>query len=104
MDTLIQKTVKIAIEKGLIEVKNKIIMDSTHTNAMFHHISPREELMKQAKELRKAVYKIDEIMHDKMPKKRESTIYKELLAIIKGDGRFTVIPEIKEKAALLEET
>ena len=55
MDKLINKTVEIALEKGLIEVKNKIIVDSTHTNAMFHHISPREELIRQAKELRKSV-------------------------------------------------
>lgn len=36
---------------------------------MYQHISPREELIKQAKELRKAVYKIYEIMHDKVSKK-----------------------------------
>ena len=91
MDKLINKTVEIALEKGLIEVKNKIIVDSTHTNAMYHHISPREELIKQAKELRKSVYKIDETMHDKMPKKRESSglledqikYTKELLDVIK---------------------
>lgn len=41
MDKLIEKTVEIAIEKGLIDVKNKIIVDSTHTHAMFNHISPR---------------------------------------------------------------
>lgn len=40
MDKLINKTVEIALEKGLIEVKNKIIVDATHTNAMFHHITP----------------------------------------------------------------
>ena len=68
MDKLIGKTVEIAIEKGLIEIKNKIIVDSTHTNAMYNHISPREELVRQAKELRKFIYKIDEPMHDKMPK------------------------------------
>lgn len=73
MDKLIEKTVQLALEKGLIEVKNKIIVDSTHTNAMYSHISPREELIRQAKNLRKAVYKIDGTMHDKMPKKREST-------------------------------
>ena len=70
MDTLINKTVELALENGIIEAKNKIIVDSTHTNAMFQHISPREEMIKQAKELRKAVYKIDESMHDKMPKMR----------------------------------
>ena len=73
MDKLINKTVEIALEKGLIEVKNKIIVDSTHTNAMYHHISPREELIRQAKELRKSVYKIDESMQDKMPKKKEAS-------------------------------
>lgn len=112
MDKLIAKTVEIAIKEGLIEVKNKIIQDSTHTNAMYQHISPREELIKQAKELRKSVYKIDETMHDKMPKKRESTglledqieYTKELLNLLKEDARFTTIPNIKEKINLLEET
>ena len=112
MNKLISKTVEIAIEKGLIEVKNKLIVDSTHTNAMYSHISPREELIRQAKELRKSVYKIDESMHDKMPKKREATglledqieYTKELLKIIKKDKRFIKLPSIKEQVDLLEET
>ncbi len=112
MDKLINKTVEIALEKGLIEVKNKIIVDSTYTNAMFNHISPREELIRQAKELRKSVYKIDESMHNKMPKKRESSglledqikYTKELLKIIDEDGRFRRIPGIKEQIDYLEET
>lgn len=112
MDKLIAKTVEIAIKEGVIEVKNKLIQDSTHTNAMYQHISPREELIKQAKELRKSVYKIDETMHDKMPKKRESTglledqieYTKELLNLLKEDVRFTTIPNINEKINMLEET
>lgn len=112
MDILIKKTVEIAIEKGLIEVKNKIIVDSTHTNAMFHHISPREELIRQAKNLRKSVYRVDENMHDKMPKKKEASglledqmeYTKELLSLLKEDGRFDKIPDIKEEMDLLEET
>ena len=112
MDKLIAKTVEIALVEGVIEVKNKIIQDSTHTNAMYQHISPREELIKQAKELRKSIYKIDETMHEKMPKKRESTglledqieYTKELLNLVKEDVRFTTIPEINEKINMLEET
>lgn len=112
MDKLINKTVEIALEKGLIEVKNKIIVDSTHTNAMFRHVSPREELIKQAKELRKSIYKMDESMHAKMPKKREASglledqieYTKELLKIVKDDGRFTALPGIKEQVDYLEET
>lgn len=112
MDKLINKTVEIALEKGLIEIKNKIIVDSTHTNAMYHHISPREELIRQAKELRKSVYKIDETMHDKMPKKKEASglledqieYTKELIKLLKEDGRFTVMPGVKEQIDYLEET
>lgn len=112
MDKLISKTVEIALEEGVIEVKNKIIQDSTHTNAMYQHISPREELIKQAKELRKSIYKIDETMHDKMPKKSENTglledqikYTKELLGLVKDDARFTTIPAINEKINMLEET
>ena len=112
MDELINKTVEIALEKGLIKIKNKIIVDSTHTNAMYSHISPREELIRQAKKLRKSVYKIDESMHEKMPKKREATglledqieYTKELLKVVKNDKRFTALPGIKEQIDLLEET
>lgn len=112
MDKLIEKTVELALDKGLIESKNKIIVDSTHTNAMFSHISPREELIRQAKELRKSIYKIDENMHDKMPKKRESSglledqieYTKELLKIVRSDKRFPNLPAIKEQIDLLEET
>ena len=103
---------KVRGEKGLIEVKNKIIVDSTHTNAMFHYILPREELIKQAKELRKSIYKIDKSMHEKVQKKREASgilddqidYTKELLKIVKDDGRFTVLPGIKEQVDYLEET
>jgi hypothetical protein len=111
MDKLIRKTVEIAIEKGLIEVKNKIIIDSTHTNAMFSRISPREELIRKAKDLRKEMYRIDESYTKKVPKKRETSglledqlIYtKELLEVAKGDERFTAIPQINEKINYLEE-
>ena len=112
MDKLIAKTVEIALKEGIITSKNKLIQDSTHTNAMYQHISPREELIKQAKELRKSIYRIDETMHDKMPKKKERTglledqieYTKELLDLLRDDERFTTIPNIKEKMNLLEET
>lgn len=112
LDKLIAKTVELALKEGLIEVKNKIIEDSTHTNARFQHISPREELIRQAKLLRKSVYSIDETMHDKMPKKREASglleeqieYTKELIKLLREDERFTKIPSINEQINLLQET
>ena len=79
---------------------------------MFSHISPREELIRQAKNLRKSVYKIDESMHEKMPKKREASglledqieYSKELLNVLKEDGRFEKLPNIKEQMEYLKET
>ena len=93
-------------------MKFKIIVDSTHTNAMYSHISPREELIRQTKNLRKSVYKIDESMHNKMPKKRESSgiledeikYCEELLGLLKEDGRFEKIPSISEQMEYLKET
>ncbi|HHV92892.1 MAG TPA: IS1182 family transposase [Pseudomonas aeruginosa] len=112
MDKLIKKTVELALERGLIEVKNKIIVDSTHTNAIYHHISPREELIRQAKELRKSIYKYDETMHDKMPRKKEASgiledqieYTKELLNIIKKEEKMLKYPGIEEQVNYLEET
>ena len=112
LDKLIGKTVELALKEGLIEIKNKIIQDSTHTNARFAHISPREELIRQARVLRKNIYKIDESMREKMPKKREATglledqiqYTKELLELLRGDERFTKIPSIEEQMNILEET
>lgn len=111
MNQLIGKTVELAIEKGIIQSKIKIAVDSTHTHAMFSHISPRQALINESKKLRKAIYQIDESYKDKMPKKRESTglledeiqYIKELLEIVESDARFTTLPETKEKISYLKE-
>lgn len=108
MNQLIGKTVEIALEKGIIKSKVKIIVDSTHTDARFSHISPRQKLINESKKMRKAIYEIDEPMHDKMPKKREASglledemeYVRELLDVVKADGRFHQLPAIKEKNRL----
>ncbi len=79
---------------------------------MYSHISPREELIRQAKKLRKSVYKIDETMKEKMPKKKEATglledqlkYTEELIEVVKLDKRFIKLPGIKEEIEYLEET
>ena len=112
MDKLIKKTVEIAIEEGVIEKKAKIIVDSTHTMARYGKLSPREELIRQAKNLRKSIYQIDERMKEKMPEKRENTgiledmneYVDELLKIVKSNPIFEKIRGIKEQIDYLEET
>lgn len=111
MDILLSKTVQLALESGVINAKNMLITDSTHSNSLYSHISPREMLIRQAKTLRKLIYDIDETMKDKMPKKREASglledqidYTKELLDLIKEDEKFTHVPAIKEQIDYLEE-
>lgn len=111
LDLMISKTVEIALTKGVISVKNKLIQDSTHTNAMFQHISPREELIKRAKELRKAVYAVAPEMKEKMPKKRENPgiledviLYcNELTELIESEEGFENCTAVLERMNYLKE-
>lgn len=111
LDLLISKTVEIALGSGVLNAKAQLIMDSTHTNAMFQHISPREELIKRAKDLRKAVYAVDPNMKEKMPKKRETSgiledemeYCKELIDLIDSDPRMEAFNPVNERKAYLKE-
>lgn len=111
MDTLITKTVDLAITKGIIKKKNIGITDSTHTLSMYGQITPREKLIEVSKNLRKKLYKLDESIKDKMPKKREASgiledeiqYCNELLDVINEDGRFIEVPNVEENMRLLKE-
>jgi hypothetical protein len=56
---LIYKTVDIALENDLIKSKT-IIVDATHTKSRCNQKSSKEFLMEKSKNVRKAVYQIDE--------------------------------------------
>lgn len=111
MDLLISKTVKLALDKKILKKRNIGIVDSTHTLALYGHISPREKMITESKKLRAKIYAIDPEMKDKMPKKREISgliedeidYCKELVALISSDERFTEIPGIKESINSLNE-
>lgn len=110
LDILIEKTVQIAIDKGIIESKS-IIVDATHTKSRYNSHSIREVLQEQAKKLRKAVYDTDEKTKKMMPEKNtEDSVEKEveycdrLVKIIEGMPVVPNLPSIKEKMNLLKET
>lgn len=110
LDILINKTVTIALEKGIIKTKS-IIVDATHTKARYNQKTPREILQERAKQLRKSVYQIDETMKEKFPAKNtEDSLLKEidycnsLLSVIKGKEGICDYPKVSEKINLLEET
>ncbi len=80
LDMLIGKTVEIALEKEIIKSKT-IIVDATHTKARYNQKSPKEFLQEKSKNVRKAVYQIDESMKEKFPSKTTSNEVKDELTI-----------------------
>ena len=78
LDLLIEKTVQIAIEEGVLNSKT-IIIDATHTKARYNQQSAREVLLQRAKLLRKEIYGIDESYKDKFPKKVTSGLLEDVI-------------------------
>lgn len=110
LNILINKTVSIAIEKGIIRSKS-IIVDATHTGSRSNPYSAIEVLRERAKLLRKTVYQFDEGFKEQMPKKnvdnqleKELIYCKELEELIQKEESISNIPAVKEKLNLLKET
>jgi transposase len=110
LNLLISKTVSIAIEKGIVRSRS-IIVDATHSFSRSNPYSALEVLRERSKLLRKAVYAVDEDLKGSMPKKNESgelekelAYSKELAKHIGSDQTLSLIPAVKEKLNLLNET
>lgn len=108
LNLLIRETIRIAIREGIIKRASEVIVDATHSKARYGKLSPREELQRQAKEIRKEIYKINAGMKEKMPAKRETGILEDQIKyteeLIKAVEDYREIPGIKEKINYLEET
>ena len=109
LDMLIGKTVEIALEKNIIK-SNAIIVDATHTKARYNQKSPKEFLQEKSKNVRKAIYKMDESMKDKFPAKNttnevkdEVTYCEKLIEVIEKEPKVAQVPSVKERLNLLKE-
>lgn len=109
LDMLIGKTVEIALEKEIIKSKS-IIMDATHTKARYNQKSPKEFLQEKSKNVRKAVYQIDETMKEKFPTKTDSNevndelhYCRQVISVVESEAQIAVIPAVKEKLNVLKE-
>lgn len=110
LDMLIEKTVEIAMSKGIIESK-AIIVDATHTKSRYNKHSIREVLLEQSKNLRKTIYNIDEKTTKMMPAKNtEDSIEKEieycnkLISTVEAMPVIPNLPAVVEKMNVLKET
>lgn len=109
LDMLIYKTVDIALEKNLIKSKT-IIVDATHTKSRYNQKSPKEFLMEKSKNVRKAVYQIDESMKEKFPPKTTSDEVKDeieycqkVISTVENEAHIARIPAVQGKLNVLKE-
>lgn len=109
LDLLIKKTVEIALDKGLITSK-MVIVDATHTKARYNQKSPKEFLQEKSKNVRKAVYQLDEEMVGKFPTKPTSNEIEEeleycrqVVEMVETQTKVAQIPAVKEKVNVLKE-
>lgn len=110
LDLLIDKTVSIAIKRGIIKSKS-IIVDATHTLSRSNPYKPVEILKLRSKQLRKMLYDFDETLKGSLPIKNEDDdlgheieYSKKLLDAIKGKETITELPKVKERLNMLRET
>src|SRR5690606_27911810 len=103
LNLLINKTVTIALGKGIIKSKS-IIVEATHTHSRSNPYTALEVLKERSKLLRKAIYQIDDEYKENLPQKNESgdldqelAYCKELQKILDQDPSMSEIPAVKEK-------
>ena len=109
LSLLINKTVTLAIERGVIRSKS-IIVDATHTASRSNPLSAIEVLRERSKQLRKTIYKYEEDWKDRMPVKnmendleKEIAYCKELKEIVEKELSICSIPAVQEKLNILSE-
>jgi hypothetical protein len=102
LNLLINKTVTIPVEKGIIRSKS-IIVDATHTLSRSNPFLAIEVLRERSKLLRKTVYTFDYQFKEHMPEKNtvndleKDLVYcKELEKRIENDPSINSIPVVKE--------
>ncbi len=110
LNLLINSTVEIAIEKGIIRSRS-IIVDATHTVSRSNPFLAIEVLRERSKLLRKTVYTFDDQFKERIPQKntdndleKELAYCKELEKHIENEPSISSIPAVKEKLNLLKET
>jgi hypothetical protein len=106
---LVNLSVGYAIKRNVIKT-GTIIVDSTHSKSRYNLKSQREILVDSSKNLRKAIYRIDEGYKEKMPEKTVSGMYEDqigyaskLVEFVKNEENLLLSPAVKEALNYLEE-
>ena len=109
MNLLIEKTVSLAVEKGIIKSKT-IIVDSTHTGSRSNPYYSVDVLKLRSKQLRKVIYDFDDKVKESLPEKNEDNdlghelkYTRDLVDAVSSNAVLSNVPQIKERLNMLKE-
>ncbi len=107
LDLLINKSVEIAINYGILKSKS-VIVDSTHTLARYHKTTQREMLKNASSSLKAALTDSDKdiILPDEPEKHASLDAYQDYcneLLITAQESPYSELPVIKEESSMLSE-
>ena len=109
LDLLIEKTVELALEKGVIQSKT-ILVDATHTRSCCNRKSIYELLTEQAKRLRKEAYRVKAEKKKDFPAKVCNGIIEDvqaycgqLVEVVEQDEELMFHAPVREAAHVLRE-
>lgn len=109
LNLLISKTVRVAIEKGIIKSRT-IIVDATHTYSRSNPYSPIEILRMRTSQLRKKLYESDKDIKESLPAKNtdedlvhELDYTKSLVDVVTDNPQLSEIPVVRERLNMLKE-
>lgn len=109
LDMLIEKTVQIAIEEGVLKSKT-IILDATHTKARYNQKTAREVLLERAKLLRKEVYTVNVDYKGRFPNKVTSGLLEDVIeycqkvsSVVESASELSPFAKIQERLNYLNE-
>lgn len=108
LDQLIQKSVEIALEKGVLKSRS-LLVDSTHTHSRYRQKNAETYLQEQANALQKAVLKVAPKMKALFPPRAEGGLTAtmdacgKVLTLVEQEEHLMVYPAIVEKVHFLRE-
>ena len=109
MNLWIEKTVSLAVEKGIIKSKT-IIVDSTHTGSRSNPYSSVDVLKLRSRQLRRVIYDFDDKFKGSLPEKNEDNdlahelkYTRNLVDSVSSNAVLSNVPKIKERLNMLKE-
>lgn len=109
LDLLVRVSLQTGMKMG-IDIGRTLVVDATHTHARYHQKSIEDILLDRAKKLRRDVYRIDESIKERFPKKlsnpslNEIIVYcEEILDVVVNEPKLQLSQSILEKSDFLRE-